>query len=98
MSLYALVTCLVAGRIIVWVISVAKPTQWLWRLFDECDLCLGVWVYSGLTFAMWSALFPFWEPFVHLPIITDIGVGMVLSFVVHVFRIGFEEKFFGYHS
>lgn len=44
-----LILLLAVGRLVIWLISWAKPTQFVWKFFDHCDLCLGMWVYLAVA-------------------------------------------------
>jgi len=55
-----------------------------------CDFCLGVWVFSIL-----SGLFQFvlFREYLYYPIISQLGTGVLVSFIVHLICIGYREKF-----
>lgn len=58
----------------------------------NCDLCSGVWIYSILAgFLQMDLLEPleFW----YVPLLSEILVGSVISFLVHIFVIGWKSKF-----
>lgn len=58
----------------------------------NCDLCSGVWIYSILAgFMQMDLLEPlnFW----YVPVVSEVLVGMVISFLVHIFVIGWKAKF-----
>ena len=55
----------------------------------SCDFCLGCWLFFGL---MWG----FDQRIVgipHIPILSHFLLGIVVSFVVHLIRIGWTTKF-----
>lgn len=54
----------------------------------ECDLCLGVWIFSLLAWIMKINMYSF-----YVPIVSEIIVGSSTSFVVHLVSIGWKEKF-----
>lgn len=56
----------------------------------QCDLCLGVWVYTIL-----AGLFRFnlLHEFFYFPVISELVTGGVMSFIVHLLRVGFETQF-----
>lgn len=56
----------------------------------SCDECLGVWVYSFLSFAMGEVLF---QEYIYWPIIGNFVTGAVTSFVVHLISLGWKSKF-----
>ena len=57
-----------------------------------CDLCSGVWVYSILAGFMQMdllELFGFW----YVPLLSELVVGAIVSFLTHIFIIGWKAKF-----
>ncbi len=58
----------------------------------ECDLCSGVWIYffAALLFRM-DLLNLFGLPY--YPILNEGITGGVISFVVHIFSVGWKTKF-----
>lgn len=88
-------------------ILLGRVTIYLWQIFPlpefinnirtinylhGCDLCSGVWAYSILAgFMQMDILEPlgFW----YVPLLSEILVGMVTSFLVHIFVIGWKAKF-----
>jgi len=63
------------------------------KLLDElfaCDMCLGVWIYFGLAFLFDVDING--EMF-YVPILSEFIIGMVTSFVVHIFSVGWNSKF-----
>ena len=62
------------------------------RYLHGCDLCSGVWVYSILAGLLQIDIL---EPlgFWYVPLVSEILVGMVTSFLVHIFIIGWKAKF-----
>jgi hypothetical protein len=64
-----------------------------WKFLGElvsCDLCLGVWVYW--FFALIFGVNLFYE-LGYIPILSELLTGAATSFVVHVFSIGWMDKF-----
>lgn len=61
--------------------------KFLKSLFD-CDLCLGFWVFLILSIVFDAYLIQ-----TRIDIISSILTGMVASFLVHVFAIGWQTKF-----
>lgn len=66
-----------------------KEGRFLRQLFD-CDLCLGTWVYPILNFAFGVDLF--YEYF-EIPILNVVLTGMAVSFLMHIFSLGWNAKF-----
>ncbi len=97
MSPSLVITYLVLGRLFTWTLQVAGPvrfftdrTKFTSELF-ECDFCLGFWVYwfvsSWMEVDFIYELPPVPEPFNYFV------TALISSFIVHVFRIGWENKF-----
>lgn len=59
------------------------------RLFS-CDLCWGVWVFTGLSFVMGEVLF---RDVYYVPFISEWATGGLSAILVHLFGIGWKEKF-----
>ena len=88
---------LVVGRILVYLFQQFPLPKFidkfaLIRKLHECDLCAGVWVFGILSFFMALSLLEVFG-FAYIPIISELITGGVTSFVVHIFLIGFREKF-----
>lgn len=88
---------LALGRLFIWALQVAGPiryftnkSQFLSELFD-CDFCLGVWVY-WLVSSWMKVNFLDELPSVHEAFAFFV-TALISSFIVHVFRIGWEAKF-----
>ncbi|HEY6019421.1 MAG TPA: hypothetical protein VIY48_05805, partial [Candidatus Paceibacterota bacterium] len=57
-----------------------------------CDLCSGVWIYGILSFCMALDLlrvFGFW----YVPVVSEAVTGGVVSFIVHLLRLGWDARF-----
>jgi len=63
-------------------------SRFLNELF-ECDLCLGVWVFTGLAVAFEINLIDLF----YVPIISEILTGAAMSFLVHVFSNGWKALY-----
>ena len=81
------------GRLVIWLIAFAKPTQWLWNFFEHCDLCLGVWIYFLLGF-WFSDVVAFIMPVMYVPVLSQFIAGCAMSFVSHLIRLGWEQRFY----
>lgn len=57
-----------------------------------CDLCAGVWIYGILSFFMGLSLLQVLG-FEYVPVLNEVVTGGVVSFLVHIFTIGWKEKF-----
>lgn len=89
-----LIAYLVAGRVLVWALGwtpLLDPLRKYKKVQEllECDFCLGFWVYSLLAF--------FFKPRivkeVKTPVVREFITGLLVSFAVHVFRVGWEVRF-----
>lgn len=58
------------------------------KQLHECPLCSGVWIYSGLAYFMHMNLFDW-----YFPVVTEVLVGGLISFIVHLFVIGWKDYF-----
>lgn len=56
----------------------------------ECDLCSGVWVFSFLSAVMGEVLF---RDVFYFPFVSQLITGGISAIVVHIFVIGWHEKF-----
>jgi len=68
--------------------------KWLNRFVSSlvsCNFCLGVWVYFFIASAFHVALF---RSVFYCPVISELATGAMVSLVVHLFSIGFQD-FFG---
>lgn len=61
--------------------------RFLLELFS-CDLCLGSWVYPILAWIMNINIFSF-----YVPIVSELLVGWSTAVMVHLIKIGWNEKF-----
>lgn len=94
---------LLVGRLVIFILQ-KFPFQkviFIGRLFEEgkfleqlfgCSLCLGVWVYAVLGY-FFSVDFVANLFGVHIVAINEIVTGMIASFVVYIFGIGWETRF-----
>jgi len=57
-----------------------------------CDLCLGVWVYAGLAGILRVDILPSlgWA---YIPVASEFITGAVISFLVHIFSLGWKAKY-----
>jgi hypothetical protein len=62
------------------------------RKLHDCDLCAGVWVYGVVAWVMGTSLLEVMG-IRYVPILSELFTGAALSFLVHVFVIGWNEKF-----
>lgn len=59
------------------------------RMF-ACDLCVGVWIYTGLSFIMGVRLL---GDLFYFPVASEIITGGLASFIMHIFSLGWKTKF-----
>lgn len=68
-------------------------SKWLNQFVSNlvsCNFCLGVWVYFFLTCVFRVALF---RSVFYFPVVSELATGAMVSLVVHLFSIGFQEVF-----
>lgn len=58
----------------------------------SCDLCSGVWLFGLLSYFMGLSLLTMLG-FSYIPVVSELVTGGVVSFVVHIFSIGWKDKF-----
>lgn len=80
------------GRVLVylWMIFPEPPYMklpWYIEKLHRCDLCSGVWIYAILAIALQIDFFGMNN------IVTQATTGAITSFLVHIFVIGWKEKF-----
>ena len=86
---------LVVGKLLIYLASkfpllAESKIEFVQRLFS-CGLCSGVWIYSILSWGMSMYLFDDICPYV--PVLSELVTGSVTSFMMHIFEIGWKEKF-----
>lgn len=59
------------------------------RLF-ECDLCLGVWIYTILSFVMGVVLF---RDLFYVLFVSELITGGITSIIMHLLGLGWSAKF-----
>jgi hypothetical protein len=64
----------------------------LLRYWHGCDLCFGVWVYAGLSY-IWDMNILRFLSVPYVSIVSEFITGGIISFVVHIFSIGWRDKF-----
>jgi hypothetical protein len=62
------------------------------KQWHECDLCMGVWVYGLLAFFLKVDILSVLG-FIYIPFVSELLTGGAVSFVVHIFSIGWRDKF-----
>jgi hypothetical protein len=55
-----------------------------------CDYCLGVWIFSVLS---WLFQFTLFREYLYCPFISELATGVIISFIIHLISIGWKEKF-----
>ena len=56
----------------------------------SCDLCLGVWIYTGLAFIINVNVL---EEFFYIPILSEFFTGAIVSFIMHLISAGWETLY-----
>lgn len=85
------------GRLLIFLIQlfpyprVLEKVEFLKKLYS-CDLCLGVYVFTLLAWAYKLDILQLLGLF-YVPVLSEILSGMFLSFMVYIFRIGWNERF-----
>jgi len=85
---------LLIGRFLIFIgmrfpLFVESRYKFVRKLFS-CDLCLGVWAYTFLSVASGEILFKSWF---YVWGFSELITGCISAFLVHVFLIGWREKF-----
>jgi len=81
------------GKLLIYLIQkspYSRAIKWgfLLDLF-KCDLCLGVWVYFGLSLAFEHI----WIAHTQIPVLPEFLTGCMASFLMWVFSEGWNAKF-----
>ena len=63
--------------------------KFLEELFS-CDLCLGTWVFAGLSFLMNVNVTGEWF---YVPVLSEFITGGTMSFIMHLISLGWSSKF-----
>lgn len=71
--------------------SILKKYSWLSKLHD-CDLCSGVWIFSTLSLFLETDLLSLLL-FEYVPVVSEIVTGIVVSWIVHIFTLGWKSKY-----
>lgn len=68
-----------------------KKSEW-WTKLHDCDLCSGVWIFTVLSFFMDIGILEV-AGFGNIPIFDSIITGIVVSWLVHIFTLGWKAKY-----
>lgn len=68
-----------------------KRFVWLAKLHD-CDLCSGVWVFTLLSLFLGVDLLSI-SIFEYVPLVSEVITGIVISWLVHIFTLGWKAKY-----
>ena len=82
---------LAIGKLLTWLGQKFLVSINLFRSLAECDLCLGVWIFSGLAIALKITILSDVLPHVH--ILSEIVAGCVSAFIMHILTLGWKTKF-----
>lgn len=94
MTLAELLSYLTAGRVSIFMLQMNMPlrrvvaeSRTLSELLD-CDLCLGFWVYLGISILSRQRI-----EWTESRVVNFLATASMSAFVMHIFRIGWEERF-----
>ena len=95
MSVGEFVFFAIFGRVLIYLggkfpISKIVKNDFIEKLF-ECDLCLGVWIYTILAYFLGADLVPAY--FKYTPYLNEFLTGAVTSFIVWMVVRGYESEF-----
>ena len=71
--------------------SPIKKYKWFVKL-HECDLCSGVWIFTILSIFMGVNLLSVLI-FDYVPLVSEVITGIVMSWLVHIFSLGWKAKY-----
>lgn len=88
---------IILGRLIIWAwqefpLPNSLEENEIIEKLHRCDFCSGVWIFAFLSLVMQLELF---EPlgFYYLPAWSELITGIVISFITHIFIIGWKARF-----
>lgn len=90
-----LVACGV-GKLLMYLWSITPYAEWIGKkskFFEKlftCHLCLGVWIFSFLAWAMQVNVL---DKFIYIPVVSEIITGGVTSFLVFLMSEGWNARF-----
>jgi hypothetical protein len=61
------------------------------KKLHECDLCLGVWIYGILSFFLSLDILEALQLW-YIPVLGELITGSVISYLVHIFILGWRTK------
>jgi hypothetical protein len=92
MNVETLLTLCVVGKTLIYTAQKFPPFKKIkspfWQELFNCDFCLGVWVFTILSTLLRQTLFTW-----YCPLVSELATGTILSLVVHIFSIGWQDKF-----
>ena len=97
LSLPSWLIFIVVGRLLIYLFMQFPYPKSLERFpslkkLHDCDLCAGVWIYGLLAGLLrFELLTPL--GFYYVPFLSELLVGGIISFMVHIFIIGWKAKF-----
>lgn len=65
--------------------------EWFVKL-HECDLCSGVWIYAILSMFLGVDVLSILI-FDYVPLVSEVLTGIVVSWLVHIFVLGWRAKY-----
>ena len=88
---------LIVGRIVIHIWQqfhlprFLQKIEWFVKL-HECDLCSGVWIFTILSLFMGLDLLSVLL-FEYVPVVSEVVTGIVISWLVHIFILGWKAKY-----
>jgi len=88
---------ILVGKLFIYLGQSIPLPQFLKRIktieyWHNCDLCFGVWVYA-LFSLVWGMDILKFIGFSYIPVVSEFVTGGVVSFAVHIWSIGWKDKF-----
>lgn len=88
----------ILGKLIITLWMAFHLPKWLTK-FDflvklhACGLCSGVWIYGAMALIFGVDVLEPWFGFGRVFVVNEIITGMLTSWLVHVFSVGFSELY-----
>jgi hypothetical protein len=95
-SLVSWILLLLLGRLVIYVWMIFHLPKWMKNEWMEqlhgCDLCSGIWIYTILSFFLEVDLLDELG-FGYIPVLGALITGIVISWLVHIFILGWKAKY-----
>ena len=82
------------GKLLLYLFQKFPPAEKIFERWQttkqlfECDLCLGVWVYGGLSWLLQIYVFSG-----YIPVLSELITGAVCAFLMHLISLGWQTKY-----